>query len=80
MIFYLQLVRLLLDHGAHLDQPNRAGDCPMQLIAINPMSTIPLVNYISLRCLAATAIVKNQIPYIGEVPSTLQEFVGFHEE
>ncbi|XP_075238445.1 ankyrin repeat protein mann-cup isoform X1 [Lycorma delicatula] len=78
--FYGPLVRLLLDHGAHLDQPNRAGDCPTQLIAMNPVSTIPLVNYISLRCLAATAIVKNQIPYIGEIPATLQVFVGFHEE
>ncbi|KAL1138298.1 hypothetical protein AAG570_009986 [Ranatra chinensis] len=76
--FYNPLVLLLLEHGAHLDQPNRARDCPSVLIATNPMNTICLVKYTSLRCLAATAVCKYNIPYEGQVPSTLETFVGYH--
>lgn len=78
--FYAPLVQLLLDHGAHLDQPNRAGDCPSLLISMNPLNNIPLVNYTSLRCLAATVVCKYKIRYANQIPATLEEFVRFHEE
>ncbi|XP_073969464.1 ankyrin repeat protein mann-cup [Rhodnius prolixus] len=77
--FYNPLVELLLDHGAHLDQPNRARDCPLLLIAINPMNTICLLTYSSLKCLAATAVVKHGIPYRGQIPQTLETFVNYHD-
>lgn len=76
--FYSPLVKLLLDHGAHLDQPNRARDCPYLLIAGNPMNTICLISYSSLKCLAATAVVQYHIPYHGQIPATLETFVNFH--
>jgi hypothetical protein len=75
-----QLVQLLLDHGAHLDQPNRAGDCPAIFVAVNPLNNVHLVNYVTLRCLAATAVCKYKIPYQGQIPATLETFVKFHEE
>jgi hypothetical protein len=75
-----QLVQLLLDHGAHLDQPNRVGDCPAIFVAVNPLNTVHLVNYVTLRCLAATAVCKHKIPYKGQIPVTLETFVKFHEE
>lgn len=78
--FVLQLVQLLLDHGAHLDQPNKAGDCPWLLISVNPFNNIPLINYSSLRCMAATVVCKHSIPYKGQIPKTLEMFVSFHEE
>lgn len=78
--FYSPLVQLLLDHGAHLDQPNRAGDCPAIFVAVNPLNNVHLVNYVTLRCLAATAVCKYKIPYQGQIPTTLETFVKFHEE
>ncbi|XP_069695746.1 protein fem-1 homolog C [Periplaneta americana] len=78
--FYSPLVQLLLDHGAHLDQPNRAGDCPAIFVAVNPLNNVHLVNYVTLRCLAATAVCKYKIPYRGQIPATLETFVKFHEE
>ncbi|GFG36055.1 hypothetical protein Cfor_01723 [Coptotermes formosanus] len=78
--FYSPLVQLLLDHGAHLDQPNRAGDCPAIFVAVNPLNNVHLVNYVTLRCLAATAVCKYKIPYQGQIPATLETFVKFHEE
>lgn len=78
--FYSPLLQLLLDHGAHLDQPNRAGDCPAIFVAMNPLNNVHLVNYVTLRCLAATAVCKYKIPYEGQIPATLETFVKFHEE
>ncbi|XP_067007719.2 protein fem-1 homolog A [Anabrus simplex] len=78
--FYSPLVQLLLEHGAHLDQPNRAGDCPALFVAVNPLNNVHLVNYVTLRCLAATAVCKYKIPYRGQIPATLETFVQFHEE
>lgn len=80
MLFVSQLVQLLLDHGAHLDQPNRAGDCPAIFVAVNPLNNVHLLNYVTLRCLAATAVCKYKIPYQGQIPATLETFVKFHEE
>nr|BAL61211.1 fem-1 homolog A-like protein [Locusta migratoria manilensis] len=77
--FYSPLVQLLLDHGAHLDTPNRAGDSPAVFVAVNPLNNVHLVNYITLRCMAATAVAKYKIPYKGQIPVTLVDFVRFHE-
>ncbi|XP_022199876.1 protein fem-1 homolog CG6966 [Nilaparvata lugens] len=71
-------VQLLLDSGAHLDMPNKKGETPANLIVENTESTIALVPYISLQCLAATVIVKNRIPYVGEVSVQLENFVRLH--
>lgn len=75
----MQVVRVLLDYGAHLDQPNRAGEHPHYLIAFNSSNTIPIINYTSLKCIVASTIIKNRIHYKNQIPKTLEEFVQLHE-
>uniref|UniRef100_A0A1B0DQ18 Ankyrin repeat domain-containing protein 54 n=1 Tax=Phlebotomus papatasi TaxID=29031 RepID=A0A1B0DQ18_PHLPP len=74
-----RLVHTLLENGAHLDQPNRADDRPMNMISANPGNEIYLINYISLKCLASTVITKYRIPYRNQIPKTLEMFVRQHE-
>lgn len=72
-------MKYLLDNGAHLDQPNRTAERPIYLIAINSYSIIPLMNYTTLKCMAATAIIKRNIPYRNQIPKTLEDFVQLHK-
>ncbi|KAK9890720.1 hypothetical protein WA026_012068 [Henosepilachna vigintioctopunctata] len=75
-------VKLLLDYGAHIDQPNAAGLTPATAImAYNRRadSQIHVLNYISLKCLCATAITHYRIPYQNQIPRTLEQFVHLHE-
>lgn len=78
--FNNSIIHLLLKNGAHIDLPNKLNDHPAQYIALNPASDVPLVNYSSLKCAAATTIVRYRIPYKnGQLPATLERFVRFHE-
>lgn len=72
-----QLVKLLIDFGAHLDEPNDTGMSPLD--AIRDYSDICVINYITLKCLCATQIVKRNISYVGQIPKTLENFVRMHE-
>lgn len=72
-------MRTLLDNGAHLDQPNKNGDRPIIFIAQNHTNLIPLMNYTTLKCLAATVITKYKIPYRNQIPRNLEEYVRLHE-
>lgn len=72
------IVRILLDYGAHMDQPNRSGERPMTLIANNSNNSIKLMKYSSLKCIAASAIIKYKVPYCDQIPKTLEEFVELH--
>ncbi|KAH8292385.1 hypothetical protein KR054_009181 [Drosophila jambulina] len=74
-----EIVHLLLKCGADIDQPNRADKRPYELIASNPTSTIPLLNFVTLQCLAATVISKNRIPYHNQLHTQLEKFVRNHE-
>lgn len=73
-----QVVRVLLDYGAHLDQPNRSSERPLNLIINNASSGIPLMKYLSLKCLAASTIIKYKVVYHQQIPTTLEEFVDLH--
>jgi len=68
-----------LDHGAHLDTPNRAGDTPARLISSNPLNSVNLLNYTSLQCQAAQAVCKYGI-HSAELPVTLRYFLELHRE
>nr|AAM10984.1 AT03259p [Drosophila melanogaster] len=74
-----EIVHLLLKCGGDIDQPNRADKRPYDLIASNPTSTIPLLNFVTLQCLAATAISKHRIPYHNQLHRQLEKFVRNHE-
>lgn len=74
-----QLVHMLLDAGAHLDQPNKYDDRAVHFITMNATNLIPLINYTTLKCQAATVITKYKIPYRNQIPKTLEDFVKLHQ-
>ncbi|KAJ8917884.1 hypothetical protein NQ315_010798 [Exocentrus adspersus] len=76
------LIRVLLDHGAHIDQPNAAGKTPREAIveiSKHSSSEIHILNYMSLKCFCAAIISKYKIPYRNQIPKTLENFVKLHE-
>ncbi|XP_075148071.1 ankyrin repeat protein mann-cup [Haematobia irritans] len=77
--FSNEIIAILLNHGADLDQPNKSNERPYTLISLNSTNTIPLMNYINLKCLAATIISKYRIPYCNQIPKCLETFVKEHE-
>jgi hypothetical protein len=76
--YNFELIETLLKSGAELDYPNKTGDRPLNLIISNPANNIPIVNYLSLKCLAATAICKFRIPFKSLVPKTVEIFIQDH--
>lgn len=76
--FVCQLVRMLIDAGAHIDQPNRNNARPAQLLTENPVNSIPTMQFMTLKCLAATAIGKYKIPYRDHVPPQLDAVIRLH--
>uniref|UniRef100_A0A1B0BWH6 SOCS box domain-containing protein n=1 Tax=Glossina palpalis gambiensis TaxID=67801 RepID=A0A1B0BWH6_9MUSC len=77
--FSNEIISLLLNNGADLDQPNKSDERPFNLIASNPANTVSLMNYITLKCLAATVISRYRIPYKEEIPKCLEDFLKHHE-
>lgn len=72
------MVELLLENGGHLDQPNYKGECPKSLLLQN-QTGLCLLKYVSLKCLAATAVIRHNVPFKGNVPATLETFLAFHQ-
>ena len=76
--FNLDIVKLLLKHGAHIDQRDLTGNLPCRrLEAISHCQINPL-NFITLKCLASRKIVKFSIPFSQKVPTHLEEFILMH--
>ena len=75
---FLQIVQLLLDNGAHIDLRNVNGEKPSEMLKSVPGCKINPLNHISLKCMAATVISEKRLPYVGEVPSMLEEFIQTH--
>lgn len=76
--FNAEVVNHLLNFGAHIDRRNVTGSQPHRLIASLTDSNINCLKYISLKCLAARKIVDQRIPYIGEIPLSLEQFIRIH--
>ncbi|XP_050517602.1 protein fem-1 homolog CG6966 isoform X2 [Diabrotica virgifera virgifera] len=77
-----EVVKLLLQYGAHIDIPNIEGKAPIEAIeCLKPeqKSNINLLQYLSLKCVCATVIATNKIPYTNQIPKTLEQFVKLHE-
>ncbi|XP_023294619.2 protein fem-1 homolog CG6966 [Lucilia cuprina] len=72
------MAKILLDHGAHLDARNNAGDTFESLIKPKKIHEIcnPL-KYTTLACLAAKTIQKYNIKY-DSVPTALHKFIEIH--
>ncbi|KAJ8978029.1 hypothetical protein NQ317_013557 [Molorchus minor] len=76
------LIKLLLQYGAHIDQPNAAGKTACEAIldiSRHSSSEVHILNYITLKCLCATVISRHKIQYENQIPKTLENFVKLHE-
>ncbi|CAG9794625.1 unnamed protein product [Diatraea saccharalis] len=77
--FSSELVETLLQHGAHLDQPNRFGDLPAALVLQHAGSRVRVLQHVSLACLAARAVVAARLrPPPRALPATLRAFLDLH--
>jgi ankyrin repeat protein len=81
-LLFFQLIKLLLQYGGHIDQPNSRGVCPLDYIVdVSKHSDVDVhvLNHVNLKCLCASVISKFQIPYKNQIPKTLESFVKLHE-
>ncbi|CAH2058936.1 unnamed protein product, partial [Iphiclides podalirius] len=78
--FSTALAERLLRGGAHLDQPNKFGDSAADLVALNRSSRVCPLQYLSLRCLAARALLAARPPPPqGALPAELLRFLRLHQ-
>lgn len=73
-----KVVQVLLFYGAHIDRKNSSGNQPQKLLSSISECTLNPLNYISLKCLAARVIVDSKIPFRGQIPFHLEDFIGVH--
>ncbi|CAG2172454.1 unnamed protein product, partial [Oppiella nova] len=76
--FNPEVVNHLLQFGGHIDRRNASGNQPHKLLASITESNVNPLKFISLKCLAARKIVDHQIPYIGQIPVSLEQFIRIH--
>lgn len=72
-----KIVVLLLERGAHIDCVNNRGINVAKMLH-NRIPAVCVVDYISLKCLAARVIKKYGIKYEGEIPVSLVPFINLH--
>lgn len=79
-ILFVQLIRVLLEAGAHIDQPNKNNTRAIELIVANSNNRIPVLQFTTLQCLAATAVAKYKIPYRSQqLPFGLEQVLRQHQ-
>lgn len=76
--FNPRVIDVLLSHGAHIDRRNATGHQPHRLLASIPESKINSLQHMTLKCLAARKIVELRIPYTGQIPVSLEDFIKIH--
>ncbi|XP_064465580.1 protein fem-1 homolog C-like [Ornithodoros turicata] len=72
------VVKVLLEHGAHVDRRNGNGNQPHRMLQGIPECNLNPLHYVTLSCLAARKIMERRIRYIGEVPVSLEGFIRLH--
>ena len=75
-----RLARMFLEAGAHVDARNGRNETPLDVVRSEDVKAV-LLEYLplSLKCLAASAVVQNGIAYQGVVPSAVEKFIRIHE-
>lgn len=81
-----ELIRFLLQNGAHWDQRNGKGEIPMDCYPLSKLSVVVRdvfmamqIQKATLQCLSAQVIAKHGIPYRGGLlPRKLEAFVDIH--
>ncbi|KAL1502206.1 hypothetical protein ABEB36_007382 [Hypothenemus hampei] len=73
------IITELTQNGAHTDIVNINGETPLEASSTGVAEIILKTQIkISLKCMAANAVKVNNIPYRGQVPSGLEEFIELH--
>lgn len=73
-----EIVESLLENGAHIDVRNMRNERPLDMLKKVTDCKINPLMYLSLRCLAASTIARNKLPYKKEIPTMLEEFIEAH--
>ncbi len=76
--FRHEIVETLLENGAHIDARNDINQRPLELLRHVPDCKINPLNYMSLKCMAARAVVQHGLHYKNEVPAILEKFIEDH--
>ena len=75
------IITALLDANIHLDRANTEGITPAEASTTGVAEIILRTTskrQINLKCLAARVVRKNKIPYRGEVPQALYDYIEMH--
>ena len=70
----VSLTQRLIEHGVHIDISNHAGVTPLSVILKNKnFENLHAFQYMTLKCLAATAIMRFRLQFVGQVPVVLEK-------
>ena len=73
------IIMVLLNAGVHTDMCNKEGKTPIEISTTGVAEIILRTQTnISLKCICARAVKKNQVVYKGQLPIALEEFVDIH--
>ena len=72
-----RIAALLLKNSAHVDMVNIFGQRAVDGLTSSLME-MNMMNFISLKCLAANTVLKYEIPYVGHLIDSLESFVQMH--
>ena len=76
-----EIMKALFDGGAHHDFVNNDGKTPMDMAKTDEARMILSATErrkLELKCISARAVKKFGIPYLGEVPKTLEKYISMH--
>ena len=75
-----EIMKALVDGGAHHDFVNHHGKTPMDMAKTDEARMIlsEEKSKLKLKCISARAVKKFGIPYLGEVPKTLEKYISMH--
>ena len=74
-----EIMKALFYGGAHHDFVNNDGKTPMDMAETDEARTILSERRkLELKCISARAVKKFGIPYLGEVPKTLEKYISMH--
>ena len=75
----IDMLKLLIDEGAHHDFVNDDGKTPMDMAKTDEARMILSERRkLELKCICARAVKKFGIPYMGLVPKTLEKYISMH--
>jgi len=74
----IKILQFLIQVGSHLDIMNKTGQTANDFLSWVPSFHYNPIQYCSLKCLAATVVIKQKIPFESEIPASLADFVRLH--